>query len=336
MAESTNDNFEFVHKFSYRDYHGPRTGRLSRIYSLATFEMINTWRKSTIGKVILGLTLFLNVFVAVITVPFLNLTNSQTIKSFGIDKTQYVHLIVARFVSDYLSLFENAIEPSKTIVVPFRFPIGFLIIGLLAIAGSGFFADDKQGKVIELYLSRMRREDYAIGKILGMFLYCNMFITLPMFVISAWFVQGMGQNQFDYLVVYLGIISVGALISLIFTVFTLLLSSLVEKRAYASLSFFIGYILFDSLSRGFYRTDPSNQFLLLVVPTYVISILVYIFIGEFSLGVYNDTTKKITPLILNNGTGVESWYVLVLVFAVLLIGLLLLLFKIHRMTTNEL
>ena len=46
MVDSSSENFEFVKKFSYRDYHGVRTTRFNRIFSLATFEMVNTWKKS--------------------------------------------------------------------------------------------------------------------------------------------------------------------------------------------------------------------------------------------------------------------------------------------------
>lgn len=332
MVDSTNDNFEFVQKFSYRTFQGQRTGRLSRIFSLASFEMINTWRKSTIGKILLGLALFLNVFVAVIVVSVIPSQNIQ-------NKTEFVHNMVFRYVTDYLSVFTSIIVPSTDLgsLISLNLGImGILIIGLLAIAGSGFFADDKQGKVIELYLSRMRREDYAIGKIFGMFFYTNLFITMPMLILSVWLVQGLGQNQVDYIGVYLGIVIAGAIISFIFTLFTLILSSLVDKRAYASLSFFIGYFLYDLLSRGFYASDPSNQFLLLVVPTYVISLLIFILAGQFSVYVINPTSGSLEPLLLNNGVGLEWWHVLLVVFLVILVGVSFLLFKIHRMTTNEL
>ena len=231
------------------------------------------------------------------------------------------------------------ILPSDRVIVSFPFNIGFLIIALLAIAGSGFFADDKQGKVLEIYLSRMRREDYALGKVLGMFFYCNLFITVPFMVISIWQVQGLGQNHLDYLVIYLALGVSGAIISAIFTIFTLFLSSLVEKRAYASLSFFIGYMLFDSLAQNFFEADPSNQLLLLAVPSYVIALLIYTLGGDWNLGlreggIFSEGTIK--PLLLNDGVGLEWWHVLGVVSIVIIIGLVLLLFKIHRMTTNEL
>lgn len=334
MVESVKEKFEFVKKFSYRDYQGLKTSRFPRIFSLATFEMTNTWRKSTIGKVLLGLTLFLNVFVAIVAVPILS---AQSVE----DKSAFVRQTIFKYASGYLAVTDTIILPLENIIIPISFSIGILIIGLLGIAGSGFFADDKQGKVIELYLSRMKREDYAVGKVLGMFMYCNIFITLPMLIVSIWIVQGLGQNQLDYFFIYLSLIISGAIISSFFTIFTLVLSSLVEKRAYASLSFFIGYFLVDALAASFIMSDPTNEFYLLLVPTYVISLLIYIIGGNFDLSIDESSfahagSNTTVPLFLNNGTGLEWFHVLTVVFLVLLVGLLFLLFKIHRMTTNEL
>ena len=160
------------------------------------------------------------------------------------DKHEFILETIFKAAVDYLSINSvNPILPSTQPLVSFSSNLGFLIIALLAIAGSGFFADDKQGKVVEIYLSRMKRGDYALGKILGMFLYCNIFITFPITIVDVWQVQGFGQNQFDYLQYYFIIIIAGAIISALFTIFTLILSSLVDKRAYASLSFFIYFVI---------------------------------------------------------------------------------------------
>ena len=174
---TTQDKFEFVKKFSYRDYQGERTNRVSRIFSLAFFEMINTWRKSTIGKILLAFIVFINIFVVVLLgVPSIgNVTNSLAVQTVLNSAVHYVSMTP-----------EIPILPSTSQAATFSPGIGILIIALLSIAGSGFFADDKQGKVIEIYLSRMRRVDYAIGKFLGMFLYCNVFITLPILTLRIW------------------------------------------------------------------------------------------------------------------------------------------------------
>jgi len=337
MEQATENKFEFVKKFSYRDYEGSRTSRIRRIFSLASFEMRNTWNKSTVGKIILGLVVFLNVFVAILAVPSQSGTLAQLQDS---EKREYVLQTIFKTAVDYLSISSaSPILPSDKVIISFSFNIGILIIALLAIAGSGFFADDRQGKVIEIYLSRMRREDYAIGKILGMFLYCNLFITVPYMIISIWQVQGLGQNHFEYLLIYLGLMISGGIISFIFTIYTLILSSLVEKRSYASLSFFIGYVLFDSLSQNFFASDQSNQLLLLVVPSYVIALLIYSIGGNWNLGIRESGifgTGPITPLVLNDNIGLEWWHVITVVLVVFIVGLLFLLFKIHRMTTNEL
>ena len=99
-------------------------------------------------------------------------------------------------------------------------------------------------------------------------------------------------------------------------------------------------MLFDSLSQNFFESDPSNQLLLLVVPSYIIGLLIYTLGGNWNLGLREggifNATGNITPLNLNDGIGLEWWHVLGVVSLVFIIGLSLLLFKIHRMTTNEL
>jgi hypothetical protein len=299
--------------------------------------MRTTWSKSRIGKFILGFVLFLNVFTTVFFVPI----QAQNLSRLPVSEhKEFVLQTIFKTAVDYLSISSDMpILPSVHVIVSFSFNIGFLIIALLGIAGSGFFADDKQGKVIEIYLSRMTRSDYTIGKILGMFLYCNLFITLPYLILSLWMVQGLGQNQFEFLGVYVGLIMVGALISLLFTIFTLILSSLVEKRSYASLAFFIGFILIDSLSRGFYESDSNNEFLLLIVPSYLLGLLIYTLGGDWNLGlreggVFNNGPIK--ELLLNDGIGIEWFHILGFVLIIFILGIGFLLFKIHRMTTENL
>lgn len=328
----TQDKFEFVKKFSYRDYQGDRTNRVSRVFSLAFFEMINTWRKSTIGKILLAFIVFINIFVVVLLgVPSLgNVTNSLAVQTVLNSAVHYVSMTP-----------EIPILPSTSQAATFSPGIGILIIALLSIAGSGFFADDKQGKVIEIYLSRMRRIDYAIGKFLGMFLYCNVFVTLPILIVSIWYIQGFGLNQLDFIGLYVSLVVSGAMISSLFTIVILLLSSLVDKRAYASLTFFIGYFLFDSLARVLYISNSSDNMYLLIVPSYLLVLLIYVIAGNMNLGIRpigegRISTGQISALSLNNGIGLQWWHVLVVVFVVLAIGLILLLYKIHKMTTNEL
>ncbi|MHA2272731.1 MAG: hypothetical protein ACXACI_12775, partial [Candidatus Hodarchaeales archaeon] len=65
MAETASSN-EYVQKFTYRQYEGPVESRWRRIWSLTWFELVSTWHKSTVGKILLIIILALNLLVITI------------------------------------------------------------------------------------------------------------------------------------------------------------------------------------------------------------------------------------------------------------------------------
>ena len=92
------------------------------------------------------------------------------------------------------------------------------------------------------------------------------------------------------------------------------------------------------LSQGLYSSNPSNELLLLVSPSYLISLLIYTLCGKWNLGLKEGdifTVTKIHPLVLNDGLGLEWWHILGLTAFIIIIGFLLLLFKIKRLTADE-
>ena len=58
-------SIDYVTKFGYRKYEGRKESRLRRIWSLAIFEMTSTWRKSTLGKILLVLLVVINSLTAI-------------------------------------------------------------------------------------------------------------------------------------------------------------------------------------------------------------------------------------------------------------------------------
>ena len=85
-------------------------------------------------------------------------------------------------------------------------PLGIFVISLFAIAGSGMFADDKQGKVIEIYLSRLQKREYVLGKIGAIMVYINLFLMIPLLITGGLYVQSFGINHLSVLSYYFGII----------------------------------------------------------------------------------------------------------------------------------
>ena len=208
---------------------------------------------------------------------------------------------------------------------------GWFVVALIGIAGSGFFADDKQGNVIEIYLSRLTREEYSFGKILGMVLYANIFTTLPILSLSVFYIQGFGMDHFQFLEVYLLVIIFGVLVSLILSSLILVLSTIIEKRAYASLSFVLFYFIasiFGQISARF-----GDEFLLLLSPSMFMRLLANSVFGLYEMDF--SFYPNIGVLNLNDGIGLEYTSVLGIAGGLIVFLLLFLIYRIHRLTTDN-
>ncbi|MHA2362838.1 MAG: hypothetical protein ACXAC7_02690 [Candidatus Hodarchaeales archaeon] len=326
-------NTEYVERFSYRKYSGEVEPRWKRILSLARFEMISTWHKSTWGKVLLIILVIINVFIAFISLSVLSFA-LQNVS--GQEKQEMITTQLSTLVGEYFSIGSSVTtRTSFEDGAYFNIQLGFLIISLIAIAGSGFFADDRQGQIIEVYLARLTREEYAIGKLFGMFLYSNLFTTLPLLFTTALFIQGYGENHLDYIGHYVNVTMYGFLVALLLGLGILLLSTLVEKRMYASLGFFLFYLL----GSMFGSSLGSNEFLLLLSPSNFLSLLGYVIIGEYELNIpaYDESGNPtgFSSLLLNNGVDLEAIHVIGLFIGLIVVLFSFLLYKIHRLTTED-
>ncbi|MHA2231893.1 MAG: hypothetical protein ACXAB4_05325 [Candidatus Hodarchaeales archaeon] len=346
-SESSISN-EYVQKFTYRQYTGHVESRLRRIWSLTWFELVSVWHKSTVGKVLLIIILALNLLVITfgalaLNVQINNLPESRQKEAI----TTVLHAMVANYLSSGITSDVSQIYPSDSNLISFRFPLGFLIIGLFAIAGSGLFADDRQGRIMELYMSKVQRWEYAAGKVGAIILYINIFATVPLLIMSFLYIQALGADHLDYLYpFYFGVILYGFLASLLLGLVILVLSITVEKRMYASLGFYLFFIIGSIFGAIVTEIDPSNEMLLLVSPSTFLELLGYVCLQDYSLffqgewigwdEVIQEDIFAYTPLTLDNGTGLEYLHIFGVYFA-LVIGLFLfLVFKLHRLTTEAL
>lgn len=325
MSNETNQT-EYVQKFSYRKYKGNFEPRWKRIWNIALFEAKSSWNRSTVGKVLLVILITLNAFVGIILI----------LSGGSLFPDQSQKLQIFSYVADYFSFIggDGSIAPKELLNVTDGSigGLGILVIGLIGIAGSGFFADDKAGNLVEVYLSRVTREEYTLGKIFGMIMYSNIFITLPMLGISVLYAQGFGIDHISFFSNYLLILADGIIMSTLLSLAILILSTLVDKRSYASLIFLLSFILgsiFGVIS-SISSTGEINEFLLLVAPSNFIVLLSYSILGVYDLTVFNQ------DLLLNNGSGLEYWHVLLSAFAIVLLLSAFLIYKIHKLTSEDL
>lgn len=301
--------------------------------AIIEFEVRSTWSKSTFGKVLL---------VVVTIINFFTLLFASSVTSFtGVSNRNALNEFIANYISFRDSRISSNINPDVFIL---RVEIiGLLLIALFAIAGSGYFADDKNGKVVEIYLSRITKREYIIGKIGGILVYINIFLLVPLLITSVLMAQSLGMSHLILLPFYFRVILFGFAYSLVIGLIILTLSTFVEKRQYASLGFFVVYLLATIIGRMVSRNNPNNQFLLLISPSTFLVLLAYVILGDNHLGIRNNQgggpngfIRTKTPLVLNDGTGLEYYHVLGLfLFYVLFFGGILA-YRIRKLTTKDL
>jgi len=333
---SKNGEDEFLNKFGYRVYEGKLSGRLQRVWGLISFELKSTWHRSTFGKVLLIIAMTFNLIFVIITATIGDIVPTTPGRSPEEENQDTIN----SFVSSYLRTpFGGGLSASPdTNLTQLGPPMGFFLLIVFSIAGSGMFADDKNGKVVELYLSRITKTEYIMGKIGAIMIYINVFLLIPLLVTIALLVQSLDLSQVDYIPFYLRLVWFSLLYSLLFGAIILLLSSLMEKRNYASLAMFLGYIVGSIIALIAVEIEPDNEFYLLLSPATFFTLLTFVAIGDYKLWQSQDGGfgGDPVPFLLNDGKGVEYWHVYGLYSILLLFFGLALFYKIRKLTTEEL
>ncbi len=324
--QTDSSSTEFLQKFTYRPFEGEFEPRWKRVLYLIRFELISTWRKSKFARLLMTIT-FVFSFFTIIGAVLLTFGNDVVMRD-ALNESVASYLALSPFISPS----SGGVFISMGSITG----LGILILMVIGLGGSGFFADDKQGKVIEIYLSRLQKREYVTGKVGAIVLYINILVLLPLILKGVLFVQALGENHFHYLDYYLGMIAYCILISIILGLFILVLSIYVEKRSYASLIFFI-FFVFGSIIGEMIRIGiPNSEILLLISPSNFLVLLAYVCLGDYDLGVSGGNFFTNVELNLDNGVGLEYWHVFLVAIIIIFILTLTLVYKIHKTTTEEL
>ncbi|MFX1257680.1 MAG: ABC transporter permease subunit [Promethearchaeota archaeon] len=331
--EDVNSNStEYLQKFTYRSYDGKFQPRWMRILHLIRFELISTWRKSKFAKVLIVIVLVFSLF-AIIGASTVKLLDEE---GEVIDDEKVIRDALNEAIANHLAMNSLILSNSDGISYGLGMGLSFLLIIVIGLAGSGFFADDKKGKVIEIYLSRLEKREYITGKVGAIVIYINIFVLLPLLITGLLYVQALEEDHVEFLDFYLGIITYSILCSIILGLFILVLSIFVEKRAYASLIFFLVFLFGGIIGNWIAEENMNNEFLLLISPSNFLVLLAYVCLGDYDLGVWDDKQEKVRPLNLDNGFSLEYWHIFLLAFIYILIFSLILAYKIWKTTTEEL
>lgn len=330
--DQTNSNStDYLQKFTYRLYDGKFQPRWMRVLYLIRFELISTWRKSKFAKFLMVIILVFSFF------SILGAARLKEIEPEDGEGKVIVRDALNEAIASYFALnLSFILSNSDGISYGLGRGLAMLLLIVIGLAGSGFFADDKHGKVIEIYLSRLEKREYLSGKIGAIVIYINILVLLPLIITGVLFVQSLEKDHEKFLDFYMGIIIYSVLCSIILGLFILVLSIFVEKRSYASLIFFLVFLFGTIIGQAIVYDNLDNEFFLLVSPTNFLVLLAYVCLGDYDLGVWDGEKEKYVELNLNNGIGLEYWHVFFQAFLLILVFSLILAYKIWKTTTEEL
>ena len=119
-----------------------------------------------------------------------------------------------------------------------------------SVVGGPMLAEDFQYNVITLYLSRpLQRVDYFLGKYYTLFGLISLISVLPNIVIGAFIIgvnYGNSTDDFDYYKFSYSLISIGILMTFVFTNIGMAFSSLTKNHKFASGGIF-AFIFFSNV-----------------------------------------------------------------------------------------
>ena len=135
---------------------------------------------------------------------------------------------------------------------------------ICTVGGSRLISDDLANNSLTLYLSRpIKRETYFFGKFASIFLLISTISLLPSIIMAGLvigFTTGGSDPSYDVTAVALTFISVGFLVSLVFSSIAMAFSSLTKNHLYAGVGIFCT-ILFSSIIPGILSIFTENEYI---------------------------------------------------------------------------
>ena len=144
----------------------------------------------------------------------------------------------------------------------------FMMVIIMVIGGAGLIADDLKYNALQLYFARpLHKKDYFLGKVFTIFFFL-MFLTLVpglIFIIMKLIFAG----SFKFLTTYpwlpFSVVLYSLALTLFFSFYTLLVSSLSKNRRYVSILLILIYIFSDVFFGIFYGIFHNPYFALISI-----------------------------------------------------------------------
>jgi ABC-type transport system involved in multi-copper enzyme maturation permease subunit len=144
----------------------------------------------------------------------------------------------------------------------------FFMLMLMVLAGAGLIADDLKFNALQLYFARpLRKRDYIAGKLAtaSFFLLSLSLVPGLLFIIFKIIFAGSFKLLGDFPWLPLSVVGYSLVLTLFFSLYTLLISSLSRNRRYTAILIFLVYILSDVFFGIFFEIFRSPYFSLLSI-----------------------------------------------------------------------
>jgi ABC-type transport system involved in multi-copper enzyme maturation permease subunit len=144
----------------------------------------------------------------------------------------------------------------------------FMMVIIMVIGGAGLIADDLKYNALQLYFARpLHKKDYFLGKVFTIFFFL-MFLTLVpglIFIIMKLIFAGSFKFLATYPFLPFSVVLYSLVLTLFFSFYTLLVSSLSKNRRYVSILLILIYIFSDVFFGIFYGIFHNPYFALISV-----------------------------------------------------------------------
>ena len=144
----------------------------------------------------------------------------------------------------------------------------FMMVMIMVLAGAGLIADDLKSNSLQLYFSRpIRKRDYILGKMSTLAFFLLLYTLVPgvLFILLKFLFAGSFKLVANYPWIPLAVLLDSLLLTLFFSFYTLLLSSLSRNRRYTAILLFLVYLFSDIFFGIFYGIFRKPGFCLLSI-----------------------------------------------------------------------
>lgn len=304
----------YVREFGFRRFKGYRRGRIYRLGVIVWFNMIHQWRRSRVFKALIGLIIFM----LIISNLFLLVRKDSLLQTKSAFEIFEDHLWTT--IRNFIRFQVMIASPDDTNLI---FDTGYSMVMIIGFSmmGSGLISDDKKYQVMEIYKSKIAREDYLIAKLGALIVFGNLFLTLPCILEWLLLIIGIGGiNFFESIPILVKIIIITEIITLVLSSFMLAFSSLTTRRLYAGLLGFMFFLALSIVVQSFTGQITTFKPIMYLDLFTVLSVLSFVIAGENEVIYYSSSVEEGIILDL---TGIAGLLVIPTILFFIGLGLLI-------------